>query len=208
MKDYRLGATDDIDWEAAYAGDIPETPVDQDVVRLARELEPGTALDLGCGSGQNSLWLGRRGWRVHCVDIAKGAVERAEAAGREAGVEATFERADVTSWRTRLKYDLVISTYALPARGAGRVHALGVARDAVAPGGTLLLAEFDESLAASGWMAADHLVTLDEITESLPGFELEQAEVRQTEHSHGTGGHDLPVVIVVARHPGPLTLGA
>lgn len=208
MKDYRLGATDDIDWEVAYADDIPETPVDQDVVRVAHGLEPGTALDLGCGSGQNSLWLGRRGWRVHCVDIAKGAVERAEAAAREAGVEATFERADVTSWRTRLKYDLVISTYALPSRGAGRVHALGVARDAVAPGGTLLLAEFDESLAASGWMAADHLVTLDEITESLPGFELEQAEVRQTEHSHGTEGHDLPVVIVVARHPGPLRLGA
>ncbi len=174
-------------------------------MRVASQLAPGRALDLGCGSGQNSIWLGARGWRVHCIDVAKGALQRAEAAAASAGVEATFERADVTSWRTKDRYDLVISTYALPSRGPGRVHALAVARDAVAPGGTLLIADFDESLAASGWMAPDHLVNLDEIAEALPGFELEQAEVRVTEHSHGSEANDLPVAIVVARHPGPLS---
>lgn len=203
VKDYRLGVSADVDWEAAYAGDIPDTPVDHDLMRVAQTLEPGTALDLGCGSGQNGLWLGARGWRVHGVDIARGAVERAQTAAANTGLEATFERADITTWRTEQRYDLVISTYALPSRGPGRVHALGVARDAVAPGGTLLLAEFDESLAESGWMAADHLVSLDEIMVSLPGFDLEQAEVRVTEHRHGSDAHDLPVVIVVARHPGP-----
>ncbi len=207
MKDHRLGANGEIDWEAAYEGDTPDTPVDRDVVRIARELPPGSALDMGCGSGQNSIWLGARGWRVHCVDMARGAIERAESAAAEAGVTATFERADVTSWRTKERYDLVISTYALPSRGPGRIHALTVARDAVAPGGTLLIADFDESLAASGWMAADHLVSLDEITQALPGFELEEAEVRVTEHSHGTEANDLPVAIVVARHPGAATLG-
>jgi len=207
VNERRPGATDDIDWDATYAGDIPDTPVDQDVVRVAREMPPGRALDLGCGSGQNSIWLGAQGWRVHCVDIAKGAIERAEAAAGKAGVDATFEKADVTFWRTSERFDLVISTYALPSRGPGRVHALTVARDAVAPGGTLLIAEFDESLAESGWMPAEHLITLDEVTAALPGFEFEQAEVRVTEHSHGTEAHDLPVVIVVARHPGPLTQG-
>lgn len=205
MKEQRPGASGDIDWEAAYRGDVPDTPVDRDVVRVASQLPPGRALDLGCGSGQNSIWLGARGWSVHCVDVAKGALERAETAAAEAGVEATFERADVTSWRTKERYDLVISTYALPSRGPGRTHALAVTRDAVAPGGSLLIADFDESLAASGWMAPDHLVSLDEITQALPGFELEQAEVRVTEHSHGSEADTLPVVIVVARHPGPLT---
>ena len=200
-----MGADGDIDWEAAYSGDVPDTPVDRDVVRIASDLPPGTALDLGCGSGQNSIWLGARGWRVHCVDVAKGAIERAERAARAAGVTATFERADVTGWRTRERYDLVISTYALPSRGPGRVHALSVARDAVAPGGTLLIADFDASLADSGWMAPDHLVSLEELNEALPGFELDEAEVRVTEHSHGTEAHDLPVAIIVARHPGPLT---
>lgn len=205
MDEHRPEPADDIDWEAASAGSIPDTPIDRDVVRVAGELPPGTALDLGCGSGQNSIWLGARGWRVHCVDIARGAIERAEAAAAKAGIEATFEKADVTEWRTSDKFDLVVSTYALPSRGPGRVHALSVARDAVAPGGTLLIAEFDESLAESGWMSPEHLVSLDEITEALPGFELDQAEVRVTEHSHGEEVNDLPVVLVVARHPGPPT---
>lgn len=203
MNEQHLAAGDQIDWEAAYAGDIPDTPVDRDVVRVARELPPGTALNLGCGSGQNSIWLGARGWRVHGVDIAQGAIERAEAAAT-AGVEVTFEKADVSHWRTSERFDLVISTYALPSRGPGRVHALTVARDAVAPGGTLLMAEFDAALAESGWMAPDHLVSLDEITDALPGFELVQAEVRVTQHSHGSETNDLPVVMVVAHHPGPL----
>ena len=208
MNEQRLGAPGDIDWEAAYTGDVPDTPVDRDVVRIASELPPGRALDLGCGTGQNSIWLGSRGWRVHSVDVARGAIERAAAAAANAGVDATFERADVTSWRTRERFDLVISTYALPARGPGRVHALTVARDAVAAGGTLLVAAFDASLAASGWMARDHLVSLAELTEALPGFELEEAEVRVIEHSHGSEANDLPVAIIVARHPGPLTLEA
>jgi trans-aconitate methyltransferase len=205
VNEERPGASGEIDWEAAYSGDLPDTPVDRDVVRVAGELPPGTALDLGCGSGQNSIWLVAHGWRVRGLDVARGAIDRAEAAAAAAGVDATFERADVTTWRSRNRYDLVISTYALPSRGPGRVHALTVARDSVAPGGTLLIADFDASLADSGWMAPDHLVSLEELTEALPGFELDEAEVRVIEHSHGSEVDDLPVAIVVARHPGPLT---
>jgi 2-polyprenyl-3-methyl-5-hydroxy-6-metoxy-1,4-benzoquinol methylase len=194
-----------IDWESAYAGDVPDTPVDRDIIELTRKLSPGTALDLGCGSGQNSIWLAQQGWTVHGLDIAGGAVERAEAAAARAGVTATFERADLTTWRTRDRHDLVISTYALPARGPGRLHALTTARDAVAPGGLVLLAEFEVSLAETGWMAAEHLVTLDELTAALPGFELERAEVRVAAHTHSDETNQLPIVVVVARHPGPLT---
>ncbi len=204
MTEHDLGASGHIDWEAAYHGAVPESPVDRDLVALTRGLEPGNALDLGCGAGQDSIWLAQQGWRVHGVDIAGGAIERAAAAASGAGVEATFERADVTIWRTNERYDLVLSTYALPPRGAGRVHALTTARDAVAPGGSLLIAEFDESLAASGWMTAEHLVSLDEINEMLPGFELEQSEVKVAAHSHGDETDELPIVLVWAHHPGPL----
>ena len=197
-----------LDWEAAYAGDVPVSPVDPDVMAAARELEPGRALDLGCGSGQNSIWLAQQGWQVRGIDIAGGAIERAEAAATEAGVDATFERADLTTWRTDERYDLVVSTYALPPRGPGRVHALTTARDAVAPGGMALIAEFEISLAESGWMAAEHLAALEEVTEMLPGFELERAEIRVTAHGHGETTNELPIVIVLARHPGPLTAAA
>ena len=199
------GRSGGIDWAAAYTDDVPETPVDGDVMAVADGRQPGSALDLGCGAGQNSIWLASKGWRVRGLDIANGAIERARAAAAAASLDATFEKADVTSWRTRERYDLVISTYALPPRGPGRRHALTTAVDAVAPRGTLLIAEFEMALAANGWMAAEHLVTLDEVVESLPGFELERAEVKVASHHHGSESQELPIVLVVARHPGPLS---
>jgi trans-aconitate methyltransferase len=199
------GRSGGIDWAAAYTDDVPETPVDGDVMAVADGRQPGSALDLGCGAGQNSIWLASKGWRVRGLDIANGAIERARAAAAAASLDATFEKADVTSWRTRERYDLVISTYALPPRGPGRRHALTTAVDAVAPRGTLLIAEFEMALAANGWMAAEHLLTLDEVVESLPGFELERAEVKVASHHHGSESQELPIVLVVARHPGPLS---
>lgn len=191
------------EWEAVYAGDVPESPVDSDLVSLASSLQPGTALDLGCGAGQNSIWLAQRGWRVHGIDIASGAIERAQLAAAGAGVEATFETADVTTWRTRERFDLVISTYALPPRGTGRDHALVTARDAVAPGGTALVAEFDVSLAASSPMTEENLVSLDEITSVFEAFDLERAEVHVAGHGHGAGDRQLAIVIVIAHLPEP-----
>jgi trans-aconitate methyltransferase len=202
-----VGPAGGIDWQAAYEGDVPDTPVDRDLVALAGELEPGTALDLGCGSGHNSIWLAEQGWNVHGVDIAAGAIKRARRVARVAGVAATFERADLTTWRAHERYDLVVSTYAMPPRGPGRRRALAAARDAVTAGGTLLFAEFEMALAASGWMAAEQLVSLEEVTMMLSGFELERAEVKVAAHSHGDESAELPIVLVIARHPRSPTRG-
>lgn len=60
-----------------------------------RPLHPGRALDLGCGTGTNALYLARRGWEVVGVDFAPLAIE---AAGRKAGPAdaVTFVQGDVT----------------------------------------------------------------------------------------------------------------
>ena len=58
------------DWDAAYEGDVPDTPVDRHVIEVVGGLSPGTAIDLGCGLGQNSVWLARQGWAVTGLDIA------------------------------------------------------------------------------------------------------------------------------------------
>ena len=59
-------------------------------------LVPGRALDLGCGTGTNSLYLARHGWQVVGVDLAAKAVRQAQRKAEEAGLSLEFYTADVT----------------------------------------------------------------------------------------------------------------
>jgi cyclopropane fatty-acyl-phospholipid synthase-like methyltransferase len=56
----------------------------------------GRALDLGCGTGTNSLYLARHGWQVVGVDLAATAIRRARRKARDAGLSPDFYAADVT----------------------------------------------------------------------------------------------------------------
>ena len=47
-------------------------------------LPPGHALDIGCGSGTNSVYLARHGWSVTGVDFAGAAIARAKEKARMA----------------------------------------------------------------------------------------------------------------------------
>jgi SAM-dependent methyltransferase len=59
-------------------------------------LPVGSALDLGCGTGDASIYLARHGWKVTGVDFVAKALEKARAKARAAGVSIDFVRADVT----------------------------------------------------------------------------------------------------------------
>lgn len=81
-------------------------------------LAPGTALDAGCGSGAEAIWLASRGWRVTAADISSEALARA--ADRAATSPAAAERvqwveADLSVWSPAERFDLVMTQYAHPA---------------------------------------------------------------------------------------------
>lgn len=59
-------------------------------------LTPGTALDLGCGTGDNSIYLAKQGWQVTGVDFVAKAVDKARAKAAANKVTADFAHADVT----------------------------------------------------------------------------------------------------------------
>ena len=66
------------------------------VIEGERALPPGKALDLGCGTGTNSIYLAQHGWDVSGVDFTARALERASQKAARAGVQVKLYRGDVT----------------------------------------------------------------------------------------------------------------
>lgn len=148
---------------------------------LAGEVEglaPTTALDLGCGSGQNALALAERGWRVLGVDFADVAIEMARADAAKRGLAADFLVADTSAWQPVHSFDLVISTYALPGGGRNE-RILANAAMSLALGGTILIADWDKSMAKVWGFPEEELLSPEEIAALLPGIYIETAEVRE-----------------------------
>jgi SAM-dependent methyltransferase len=89
-----------IDWNDHYrSGNLPwDTGVPSSELQLVvshHNIQPGRALDIGCGTGTNCVWLAQQGFDVLGIDLAPLAVERAKERARAAGVKARFLVADV-----------------------------------------------------------------------------------------------------------------
>jgi SAM-dependent methyltransferase len=87
-------------WQERYrTGDTPwdtGLPSSQLVQVVAEEqVAPCRAIDLGCGTGANSVWLAQQGFKVVGVDISPLAIEQAKTRARTAGVRVQWLTVDV-----------------------------------------------------------------------------------------------------------------
>ena len=82
----------------------------EDIVRLAqRGGFKGKVLDIGCGSGENALFLADQGLEVLGLDRVPAAIERARAKAAARNSTAQFEVADALELgKRRKKYDTVL----------------------------------------------------------------------------------------------------
>ena len=87
-------------WDERYRSG--ETPWDtgqpsSELQRVLAEasIGPCRAVELGCGTGTNAVWLAQQGFDVSAVDASALAVERARRRAEEAGVQVRFLEADV-----------------------------------------------------------------------------------------------------------------
>ncbi|CAH9413961.1 MULTISPECIES: class I SAM-dependent methyltransferase [Streptomyces] len=133
---------------------------------------PGRALELGCGTGTNAVYLARHGWRVAAVDLVELAVRQAREKAEAAGADVTVLCGDVT----RLDevgvpgpYDLFfdLSCYCGIPPHRRDAYAAGLTRRA-APGARLLMFGYGPGAFDDSWSG----VTADELRTRFTGWRL------------------------------------
>ncbi len=193
-------------WEERYAhGHTQWSGRPNDVlVAETTGLPPGTALDVGCGTGGDAVWLAEQGWQVTGVDLSRTALQRAAAAAAERGLDGrtTWQQADVTTWAPPARaFDLVTAAFLHPA-AARRDDVVRRLAAGVAPGGTLLVVQHDPSdlHTVRHGQDPDRFATGEQLAAALPAgeFEVLVAEARpRLGRSHE--GEDLPMADAVLR---------
>jgi ubiquinone/menaquinone biosynthesis C-methylase UbiE len=71
-------------------------PIAQTLQDLVEALPAGSALDLGCGTGDSAVYLAQHGWTVTGVDYVEQPLEAARGKAAAARAAVSFVRADVT----------------------------------------------------------------------------------------------------------------
>lgn len=161
--------------------------------------EPGKrALAVADGEGRNSVWLAQLGVQVHAFDISPVGVDKARKLAANAGVHVDYQVADCDNFAwTAQAYDYVVAIFIQFADPAMRARLFARMREAVKPGGYILLQGYtlkQLEYKTGGPGIADHLYTADQLRADFAGFELLELREYDDQLSEGT------------RHIGPSAL--
>lgn len=169
------------DWDRRYeASDLLWTATpNRFLVAEVEGLEPGAALDVGCGEGRNAVWLAEQGWRVTGVDFSDVGLDKARRLAAARGVDVEWVLADVRSYQpAEAAYDLAVVLYLhLPASERRAVHT--AAARSLRPDGVLLVVGHDVANLSDGYggpQDASILFTPDDVVGDLAGLSIEGAE--------------------------------
>jgi SAM-dependent methyltransferase len=175
----------------------------QALVREATGLEPGKALDVGCGEGADAVWLAERGWDVTALDVSQVALERAARHAEHARIPVRWVQAGLVEAQLPPgTFDLVSAQY--PALLHTENHdAENTLLAAVAPGGTLLVVHheaIDAAQARAHGFDPDDYVSPADIAALLDGnWRVAINETRPRHVTAGAGSHHTHDIVLRAR---------
>jgi SAM-dependent methyltransferase len=193
-------------WDARYAASdqIWSGQPNGALVAEASGLEPGRALDVGCGEGADAVWLAGRGWTVTGLDVSTVALERAARHARDAGIAVRWLGTGLLDADIRPgSFDLVSAQYPALRHSPGH-DAETALLAAVASGGVLLVvhhaAIYGEEVGAHGFDPADYVSPADVAARLDENWQVEVDEERPRHVATGGGaGHTVDVVLRARR---------
>jgi SAM-dependent methyltransferase len=173
------------DWREYYDAVRGRPPHDTLLKALDRFVEPGLAVDLGCGEGRDTVELLRRGWRVFAVDAEAEAIERLRArVGESDALETQVGPFEDAVWP---RAELVNASFSLPFSPPNRFPEVWERiRASIAPGGRFSGQLFGER---DGWAGEkDMTFQSREAAEGLfRGFELERFDEEENDGETAVG---------------------
>lgn len=165
-----MNESDRIRWDRKYSDKEPSSEITPDsfLVRSLKGIQPGRALDLGCGFGDNAITLAGAGFEVTAVDISRIGLKRAGERARKAGVTVLFQCSDAEDFDFGDQaYDLITGFYFLNRSIFPRI------RKALKPGGIFLCKTYTvDELRYRPELNRAYLLEHEELKTVFGGFEI------------------------------------
>ncbi len=158
------------------------------------------------GEGRNGVWLARQGHQVTAVDISAVGQRKAANLASRHGVSLSFHLADLTTWAWPVaRYDAIVAIFIQFAGPADRATLFSHMRNAVKPGGLILLEGYrPEQLGygTGGPPIAENMYDEAMLRAAFAGFEILSLTAYDAEIAEGSGHHGQSALIdLVARRP-------
>jgi SAM-dependent methyltransferase len=167
-------------WEQHYEKATSETSGRPTAVleKFVTDRTPGAALELGCGKGDDAVWLAKNGWAVTAIDISATAMgyARANAVRNSVLEKITFDQRDLTTDFPTGSFALVTAQFLESPVVFARNSIINCASRLVAPGGLLLVTSHG-SVPSWSWEKPDKCYP--EPKEALENLSLDLTEWTQ-----------------------------
>lgn len=163
-------------------------------------------LSVADGEGRNAVWLAEQGCQVTATEISPVALEKAAKLARARNVTVDFVEADILNWVWPAEaYDAVLGIFIQFATPAERPRQLAGMKQAVKPGGLLLLQGYTPKqleYRTGGPSAVENLYTASMLNEVFSDWEIVLLHEHEDRIEEGTAHIGRSALIdLVARKP-------
>ena len=191
-------------WQARYAepGYLFGTEPNAFLRNEAHRLPAGSkVLALADGEGRNGVFLAEQGHEVHAVEFSPHAIAKSAALARQRAVSLHTEEADLAAWEfPTARYDAVVAIFIQFAAPALRTKIFDGIKQALKPGGILLLQGYrPKQLELAGGDESDlaHYYTGEILVRAFYDFAAMQITEHDSVIQEGNGHAGLSALIDV-----------